>query len=86
MRAAVGEHIDRAIWVADHDDRLLAELASHPIAGLADLGLVGSEGPSTNEDAVHLVGEGFVVVEEAGMDAVSAHQSCVIDAHVVIVA
>ena len=58
MRAAIDQHVDRAIAAADSDDVAIAELAALEVAGIGDFGLEADIEPVARaEDAVELARE-----------------------------
>ena len=68
MPAGVQEHIDAALLVPRHDDRLLANVRHEEVAGVRDLGLVAHEVPGTGEDALELQLIDLLVGEDPAVD------------------
>src|SRR5690606_25891161 len=65
MGAAVVEHMDLAVVVADHDHGLAADLHGPVVARVLDLALVAHIGPDPAEDALHLQLEDLRVAVDA---------------------
>jgi hypothetical protein len=54
VRSAILEHIDLAVAMAGHDDRLASDLRGVVIARLWDLAFVSHVDPGSAEEAIHL--------------------------------
>ena len=74
MAAAVVEHVDLAVGMAGHDDRLGADPRAQEVAGLGHLGGVADIDPAAREDALHLEREDRLVPEDVAVDAGPGHQ------------
>ena len=68
MGASVGQYLDLAGPVSDHDDGVEAKPAGHVVADARDLRLVAYEDPTLGEDPVELSGEHVGVGVDQAVD------------------
>src|SRR5262249_38733468 len=74
VSAAIEQHIDAAVAVADHDYGLTAELDGDVIAGVRHLALVADEQPRAAEDALHFELEQLGIGVDAAVHATGLDQ------------
>ena len=72
--AAIVQHADRAVVVADGDQRRVSDERSNVIPWFSQLAFMGDEDPHAGEDTLHLKREDFGVRVEAPMHPVGPHQ------------
>jgi hypothetical protein len=70
--ALVEQGADLAALVADHDERVVDDVAQHVVAGLRDLGLMGQIDPGAPEHVLALELEHLLLVEDGGRQLAAA--------------